>query len=159
MTTQTFAFDFGNVISCREFGVGIHVPVFNATRVIRRITDSFGADNCYIVSKVREAGEEKIKKWLQHSEFEYLTRFNMDNLRFCRERADKGPICEALGITTLIDDRPDVHLACSSVANRFLFRPSAQDMKHHDIKSLVSQAGVKLVQSWSEVETHIFEGQ
>jgi len=45
-------------------------------------------------------------------------------VRFCRRRPEKALLCAELGITHMIDDRPDVHLALAGVVtHRFAFGP------------------------------------
>ncbi len=76
----------------------------------------------WLVSKCGKKVEERTRLWLDHHRFYEATGVPRDNLRFCRERKEKAPICVKLGITLFVDDRLDVlrHMA-SLVPHRFLF--------------------------------------
>jgi len=76
----------------------------------------------WLVSKCGKKVEERTRLWLEHHRFYEATGLPRENLRFCRERKEKAPICVRLGITMFVDDRLDVlrHMA-SLVPHRFLF--------------------------------------
>lgn len=62
----------------------------------------------WLVSKCGERVEARTKAWLEHHDLFDRTGIDASQLRFCRRRSDKAPICAELGITHFIDDRIDV---------------------------------------------------
>lgn len=123
--------------------------------IIRLISERFGADNVHLISKVSETGEARVREWLRANDF-FLTGFNMDNLHFCRERRDKGEICKRLGVTHMIDDRPEVMVSCSGIVRwKYLFRPSPRDVDQFKAE-LLQMTGLKTVTSWWDVEREFF---
>ena len=76
----------------------------------------------WIVSKCGPRIEARSRAWLERHEFFQITGILRQNLRFCRNRKDKAPICEGLGIDFFVDDRIDVLLPMAGIVpNRFLF--------------------------------------
>jgi hypothetical protein len=93
-------------------------PAFEA---LARLTVRF-AGRVWLVSKCGPAVEARTRAWLDHHRFFELTGIAPGNLRFCRARPDKAPICKKLGIGFFVDDRWDVLLAMHGVVpHRFLF--------------------------------------
>ena len=82
------------------------------------------AQTAWLVSKAGPRVQAKTIAWLQHHRFHERTGLPVAQVAFCRERADKAPICRRLGLTHFIDDRADVliHLA-GVVRHRYLFGP------------------------------------
>jgi hypothetical protein len=62
----------------------------------------------WLVSKAGRRTEERTRLWLEHHRFYERTGISPDNLRFCRDRQGKEPICRALQLTHFVDDRLDV---------------------------------------------------
>ncbi|WP_018655065.1 hypothetical protein [Actinomadura flavalba] len=87
------------------------------------LVDLFGG-RAWIISKCGERIRLRTLAWLDHHDFYARTGLPRENVRFCRRRADKAGHCRELGITHMIDDRPDVHRALEGVVpHRFLFGP------------------------------------
>ena len=80
----------------------------------------------WLVSKCGPRIEARSRAWLAHHRFFDRTGIARENLRFCKNRKDKAPICLSLGIDFFVDDRLDVLVAMSGVVeHRFLFGASA----------------------------------
>lgn len=95
-----------------------------AFSAIKRLVDQLGPENVFIVSKCGENVERKTRAWLAHHCFFEVSGMLSENLRFCRQRQDKAPICQALNITHFIDDRADVlGFMRAIVPHRYLFGP------------------------------------
>lgn len=80
----------------------------------------------WLVSKCGPRIEQRSRAWLDRHAFWAETGVPRENLRFCRSRKDKAPICDELGIGFFVDDRLDVLLAMEGVVpHRFLFGASS----------------------------------
>lgn len=92
-----------------------------AVEAVAELVDRFDGE-VWIVSKCGPSVENKTKGWLKHQNFYRQTGLKRENLRFCRKRPDKAPICKQLQITHFVDDRADVlqHMI-GVVPNLFLF--------------------------------------
>ncbi|MEM7010963.1 MAG: hypothetical protein AAF585_05710 [Verrucomicrobiota bacterium] len=92
-----------------------------AVEAVAELVDRFEGE-VWIVSKCGPSVENKTKGWLKHHDFYGQTGLQRKNLRFCRKRPDKAPICKQLRITHFVDDRADVlqHMI-GVVPNLFLF--------------------------------------
>jgi hypothetical protein len=98
-------------------------PYEGIFEILPALVEKFAA-RVWIVSKCGARVRERTVAWFQHHHFFERTGIDPANVRFCRERAQKAPICAELGITHFIDDRSDVLEPMSGiVANRFLFGP------------------------------------
>src|SRR4051812_32492033 len=69
--------------------------VEGAFEAIRELVTRF--ERAYVVSKCGANTERKTREWLAHHRFHEVTGIGPDDLRFCRQRKDKAPICAALG--------------------------------------------------------------
>ena len=78
----------------------------------------------WLVSKAGPSVQAKTRQWLRHHRFHERTGIPAENVRFCRERAQKAIHCKQLHITHFIDDRADVlqHLQ-GIVPHCYLFGP------------------------------------
>jgi len=100
----------------------------------------------WLVSKCGARIEERTRRWLEAREFHEITRIPAERLRFCRDRAGKGPICADLGVTHFVDDRlENLGHVEATVPNRYLFRGRdgeiARNARH--------MVGVKRVSAWA----------
>ena len=75
----------------------------------------------HIVSKAGPKVAGNTELWLDHHDFFGRTGIAADHLHFVRERRDKAPVCERLGITHFVDDRLDVLAYLESVEHRYVF--------------------------------------
>ena len=105
------------------------------------------AGNVWLVSKCGANTERKTREWLAHTGFHDLTGIPPANVFFCRDRAGKAPICEKLELTHFVDDRLEVLGYLSTVPNRFLFRPTDEEIAKH----AASLAKVTRIDSWPEL--------
>lgn len=110
-----------------------------------------GFEAVHLVSKCGKNTERKTCEWLAHTRFHEITGVPAENVHFCRERHEKAPICESLGITHFVDDRLEVLSFLTSVERRFLFRPQEHEVEEHR----ATLANVMRVESWLEVRSHL----
>ena len=88
---------------------------------LSRLRARFGG-RVWIVSKCGPRIEARSLAWLEGTRFFQTTGVPPHNIRFCRNRKDKAPICLDLGIDYFVDDRIDVLIPMTGiVAHRFLF--------------------------------------
>jgi len=117
-----------------------------AFQTILKLREIFGGQ-VYIVSKCGHNIERKTREWMEANHFHDLTGVPKENLRFCRSRADKAPICKELEITHFVDDKLEVLSYLETVANRYLFDPNLGEMER--FKEHLSK--VQIVSSWTQV--------
>lgn len=99
----------------------------------------------WIVSKCGPRIQERSRAWLAHHRFFELTGIPKNQIRFCRKRHEKAPICLELGIGTFVDDRLDVLLPMAGIVeHRFLFGASTSPDR-----------GVVAVPTWAAAEAAI----
>lgn len=162
---EVLGIDFGNTIVHNVTGEKISAGQTGLTEVcdyenafnciIRLINERFDASNVHLISKVSEKGEARVREWLRSHDFA-LTGFNMDNLHFCRERHEKGPICKKLGVTHMIDDRPEVMMSCAGIVPfKLLFRPTPMELEKFKTE-LSELTGVTIMNDWWDVERYFF---
>lgn len=117
----------------------------DAFAAIGRLGRLFGG-RVWLVSKCGRRVEERTLRWLASHDFSGRTGVPPEHVRFCRERADKRSHCVDLGLTHLVDDRPDVHEAIrGTVVHQYLFGASAgADLPYvtgaatwHDLEPLI----------------------
>jgi hypothetical protein len=101
----------------------------------------------WLVSKCGPRIEARSRAWLARHAFFARTGIPHANLRFCRDRRDKAPICQRLGIGFFVDDRVDVLAAMAGVVpHRFLFGTTEARLP-----------GVVATPTWAAVEAAILE--
>lgn len=79
------------------------------------------ATRVHLVSKAGPKVAANTRDWLTHHHFFDRTGIPAANLHFVRERADKAPVCQRLGVTHFVDDRLDVLAHLDTVEHRYLF--------------------------------------
>jgi hypothetical protein len=97
-------------------------PVDGAFEAVRVLVQAFGANNVFIISRVKISWEIRLR--LRCWRFYTHTGFLRQNLYFCRQRHEKGPIADCLPggpLTHFADDRADVLSHMPNVATRYLF--------------------------------------
>jgi hypothetical protein len=105
----------------------------SAFEFIEKLVAKVGAEHCHIVSKAGTKVQEKTRHWMRHHRFFESTGFNVNNVHFCRERADKADICKRINATRMIDDAPAnlVYVAaCSTMASVYLFVHGERRWRH-----------------------------
>lgn len=167
MKKKTLGVDVGGVIiaSTKEdqdtFFHGNHLltPVFpGAFEGLRKLVDEvFGPQNVYVVSKCKPNVQQKTKEWLDHHDFYARTGIRRENVHFCLEKKDKGPICRDLQLTTFIDDRLEVlgYAYDSGLRDLYLLNPDPVEVAKFPHRLPY----VQLVSDWQEVVAGIMNGQ
>jgi len=91
----------------------------------------------WLVSKCGRRIEDRTRRWLARHRFFERTGIPQEQIRFCRDRPGKAPICRELRITHFIDDRLDVLGYLDGVVPyRYLFAPPATASAPHGIVTL-----------------------
>lgn len=144
--SEKIGYDLGNTI-LKTIGGEKH-PHNGALRVIKRLTQERFGDNSYIVSRVDPEQKLRAEAWLIRDGFHELTGVPRTHVKFCPERIDKAEICSTLGITHMIDDRPEVLAHMPFVEHRILFQGDPVD--YEQFKDQLE--GVHRVESWEEIE-------
>lgn len=133
--------DIGGVIIDREKNDNTDTSLFgpnylnalavpDAIRAIATIHEQLCPNETYIISKCGANIERKSREWLKHNGFFEKTKISEDKVHFCRERADKAPIAQKLGLTHFIDDKLEVLGYMKDVVpNRILFNPNPSEMR------------------------------
>lgn len=95
--------------------------VEGAFMALAGLVDAFEG-RVWLVSKASERSRRRSTAWLDHHGFWTVTGIARDAVRFCFERHEKAPIARDLGLTHMVDDRIDVHVALRGIVpHRFLF--------------------------------------
>jgi len=104
----------------------MRAPVMpGAFESLKRLCQRFEG-RVWLVSKCGPKVEKRSRAWLDRTRFFPSTGIPYGQLRFCRERKDKAPICVELGISFFVDDRFDVLDAMRDlVPHRFQFGVSS----------------------------------
>ncbi len=129
--------------------------VFEGLRAL--VNEVFGPENVYIVSKCKPNIQQKTREWLEHHDFYQRTGIRRENVHFCLERRDKGPICRELQLTTFIDDKLEVlgHIHEAGLRDLYLFNPDPREVARfqHYLPY------VRQVNDWREVVAGIMNRQ
>jgi hypothetical protein len=146
LSTAIVGIDLGNVM------IKHRKPMPDAMRVVRRLKDEIFGDRMFIVSRVNEEQKIRATAFVTGDEFRE-TRIPFEQVYFCSERCEKGPICARLGITHHIDDQPEVmyHMP-QSVHTRILFDPKEEEMQKFEGRL----SKCIIMRSWLEVEKYFF---
>ncbi|MEI6345684.1 MAG: hypothetical protein WCO79_00385 [bacterium] len=138
--------DLGNTFMVKHGGIPYIQP--SAAIVVRFLIHGiFGPENVHLVSRVDADQEKRTKDWFSENGIYKLTDLRRENVHFCREREGQAPICQRLGATHMIDDRPEVMYHLPFVPNRLLFNPDSGDMAKWESKL----GNIKIVASWPHV--------
>ena len=129
--------DLGGVI-IQRFGQGdtaladdpLGTPeIDGAIETIARLNHDVFRDAVWIVSKCGKRVEQLTREWFAAHDFHGRTGVGADRLRFCPTRAEKAPICRELGVTHFVDDRLEVLSLMKGVPHRYLFQPTADEVR------------------------------
>src|SRR5262245_52711875 len=156
MAAEILGIDIGGVIIDRVHeerdatgrGYADAPPVEGAFEAIARLAAGRFRDRVWLVSRCDAPDEPQIREWLSAHDFFGTTGIAPDRVRFCRERHEKTPICQALGVTHFVDDRLEVlgHMI-GTVPILYHLRSRAAD---HDRFPELSQH-VRAVTGWNDV--------
>ena len=98
-------------------------PMRGALETIAELVEALEG-RVWLVSKCGPAVQARTRRWLAHWRFHERTGLPAPQLRFCRQRHEKAPICASLGLGAFIDDRTDVLAPMAGVVPwRFLYGP------------------------------------
>lgn len=117
----------------------------DALSTISRLSEMF--DQVVLVSKCGTTVQAKTREWLAHHQFYEQTHVDPADVHFCRERHEKAPICEQLGVTHFVDDRLEVLSYLKTVPHRYLFCPNPKEVAKFE-RYLPE---VQRVESWREL--------
>lgn len=120
-------------------------PVEDAFEAIAQLREERFGDDIYLVSKCGPGVQQKTLNWLSHRNFYELTGVARQHVHFCRDRADKAPICKRLGIDIFIDDRVDVLRHLETVETRIQFQSTDKAKKERASFALIK------VDSWVDI--------
>jgi hypothetical protein len=138
--------DCGNVILEQMNGT----PVNGSVNALRTITGSGiftnGGVNIWIISKCGPRVQALTRQWLDNLDFWNQTGIPKSNLEFCLKFWEKGPICERLGVTHFIDDRPKVLNCLTTVGKLYAFNPRDKSMSDYYQKNPMT-----VVRTWDEL--------
>ncbi len=93
--------------------------VDGALEALARLVEAFEGRVC-IVSKAGPRIQELSRRWLVNQGIAPAL-ISWDKVHFVSKRADKGPVCEQLGITSFIDDNVGVLNYLTTVRRLILF--------------------------------------
>lgn len=141
------ATDFGDTIEARD-DKGVKVELPRAMEVLRRCVASFKA--VYIISKVNDRQRQEVVEWITEHKLHEVTGILPENVFFCPERRDKGPIAARLNITHMIDDRPEVMVYMPDSVCKILINPSQADVQRWHQKRCLQ------VSDWTQIEKILF---
>ena len=79
-------------------------PYPNSFSVLRFLLHRYGLDNIYIISKAREAMQQKTQKWLEKNNFFEETGFKKSNFIYCQTYEEKAVLVKKYQINVFIDD-------------------------------------------------------
>ncbi|MEO1028480.1 MAG: hypothetical protein AAFX02_05420 [Pseudomonadota bacterium] len=120
-------------------------PVADAIEAIAQLREERFGDRICLVSKCGPGVQQKPLNWLENRNFYVLTGIAPDRVHFCRERADKAPICRRLGVDIFIDDRIDVLRHLETVETLIQFQSTEKAKKEQADFELIR------VNSWMNV--------
>ncbi|MDP1884646.1 MAG: hypothetical protein Q8L10_04750 [Candidatus Moranbacteria bacterium] len=124
----------------------------DAIDIVREIVNQHGAENVYIISRVKSHQLSFITGiWMETHNFLKETNVLLDNVYICNMLKDKARIAKELRLTHFVDDRPAVlnHFPESIVI--IAFQPGDKEMKKYP--DVLSRA--KVANSWKEVGKYL----
>lgn len=124
----------------------------DAIDIVREIVNLHGAENVYIISRVKSHQLSFITGiWMETHNFLRETNVLLDNVYICSLLRDKAKIAKKLRLTHFIDNRPEVlnHFPKNIVI--IAFQPEDKEMKKYP--NVLSRA--KVANSWKEVGKYL----
>ena len=110
------------------------VAVCGAFETVARLARNRFGGRLVVISKCGPRTEERTKEWLAYHHAYDALGITPHAVHFCRQRQEKAPLCEALGVTHFVDDKLEVLGYLATVPHRFLFDPveaEVQKFKQH----------------------------
>ena len=119
----------------------------DAIDVVRKIVNKYGAENIYIISRVKSHRLSFITGiWMETHNFLKESGILLDNIYICNLLKDKAEIAKKLQLTHFIDDRPKVLSYFPENISIIIFQPNEEINKY---PSVLSRA--KTANSWKEI--------
>jgi hypothetical protein len=116
-----------------------------AVDALRRLVE-LGEGRVWLISKCGPRVADRSLRWLDAHDVYGRSGLDRTQIRFCRTRPEKAVHARALGVTHMVDDKPDVHEALAGlVSHRYLFGP----------QRAAAPRGVVPTASWPEVLDHV----
>lgn len=116
-------------------------PLPGALESLARLVELFEG-RVWLVSKCGKRVEQRSRAWLAHHDAYARTGLAPERVLFCRDRADKAPLAQKLGLQLFVDDRVDILCSMEGlVAHRFLFGAERSPAR-----------GLTPVPGWAEAE-------
>lgn len=123
----------------------------DAIRVVKKIVETYGAENIYIISRVRTHHLSMVTGiWLEHHDILKKTNILLDNIYICYQLKDKAKLAAKLKLTHFIDDRLEVLDYFPEKINLIAFQPTKNAIKKYPDVAARSA----IVNSWKEVELY-----
>lgn len=123
----------------------------DAVKIVRKMVDAYGADNIYIISRVRTHQLSMVTGvWLEYHGILKKTGIPLENVFICYKLKDKAELAAKLELTHFIDDRLEVLDYFSKKINLIAFQPTKYAIKKYPDTAARSV----VVNSWSEVELY-----
>jgi hypothetical protein len=127
--------------------LGADSDVAGARDGLRTLVSRFDG-RVFLISKCGPLTEARMNKWLEAHGLLAATGLSAANIRFCRSRSEKAPICAELGLTHMVDDRVEILNSMANVVeHRFLFCPDEGEVRAHG--GIPDQVNVSA--SWAEL--------
>lgn len=129
---------------------GLTYPMFpNVLETLKLLTED--GHKLIIISKIKLGDNEKVERYVRHHKI--LPHFvAIEDLHFCHEWDEKGPIAQRLGVDVIVDDRVQVHnaMAKCGIPHRILFVEGHDDRANQTLTTSVIEAS-----NWLEVVRQI----
>jgi hypothetical protein len=120
-------------------------PMRDAFETIAELVDALEG-RVWLVSKCGPSVQARTRRWLAHWRFHERTGLPSRQVRFCRQRHEKAPICAELGLGAFVDDRTDVLAPMAGLVPwRFLYGPQRRGIP----------ADVIWVRDWNAVRAEL----
>lgn len=146
----TLGVDIGRVILDREEGNDGGFVEGSIASLKQLVDERFGA-RVHLVSKCGANMQARIRQTFDAHDFYARTGIAPGCVHFCRERHQKAPICERLGITHFIDDRVEVLNYLTTVRYRIAFCPRVQEVQ----RFTTPDAPFVSLHHWDDVVIHL----
>lgn len=142
--------DLGNTIHHKDEN-GERVPMPDSFQIIKELVGK--VKKVYIVSRVDEEQKRRAKIWFEKHNFFQETGLTPEQVFFCEERPEKGPICKTLGVTHFIDDRVEVMLHMPDNVVKILMKPRPSEFVNLSVYAVQKINEATIVNNWKDIQT------
>lgn len=126
--------------------------VDGVVEALATLTAGTFAGRVHLISKAGPKVATSTWDWLFHHDFFTRTGIPDRNVHFVRDRRDKAPVCERLGLTHFVDDHLDVLAHLTTVEHRHLFLGGTDDWPTPEIP-----AWATVTYDWTELTARLTE--